>query len=90
MHSYGESRIPEVARRGDDGRRYIGIPKPKRISNVYVSSFIVDFVLFSPYSFSRGARLSVCLSLLVAGQTSLADATRSIADVEGVIDVLPA
>lgn len=70
MHSYGESRIPEVARRGDDGRRYIGIPKPKRISNVYVSSFIVDFVLFSPYSLSRGARLSVCLSLLVVGQTS--------------------
>lgn len=61
---------PGGGRRDDDGRRYIGIPKPKRISNVYVSLFIVDFILFSPSSFSRGARLSVCLSLLVVGQTS--------------------
>ncbi|KYQ57621.1 hypothetical protein ALC60_03583 [Trachymyrmex zeteki] len=43
---------------GDDGRRYIGIPKPKRISNVYVSSFIVDFVLLV---FSK--RTSFCLSI---------------------------
>ncbi|TGZ46096.1 Uncharacterized protein DBV15_08164 [Temnothorax longispinosus] len=80
---------PGGGRRGDDGRRYIGIPKPKRISNVYVSSFIVDFVLFSPSSFSR-RRTSFCLSLLVVGQTSHRHATRSIADVEDVIDVLSA
>ncbi|KYN00332.1 hypothetical protein ALC62_08823 [Cyphomyrmex costatus] len=42
-----EVTYPRGGQRGDDGRRYIGIPKPKRISNVYVSSFIVDFVLFS-------------------------------------------
>ncbi|EGI62423.1 hypothetical protein G5I_09207 [Acromyrmex echinatior] len=49
---------PRGGRRGDDGRRYIGIPKPKRISNVYVSSFIVDFVLLV---FSK--RTSFCLSI---------------------------
>jgi len=76
---------PRGGRRGDDGRRYIGIPKPKRISNVRI---LVHRGLCPPRFLEPHVFLSVylCSSLV----RLLIEATRSIADVEGVIDVLPA
>lgn len=63
-------RWPEGA-----GRRYIGIPKPKRISNAYVSfvrSWTSPFSLCSlPRKRRRTSfRPSLCLSTVVAGQAS--------------------
>lgn len=78
--SHVSRRQPE----GAHGRRYIGIPQPKRISNAYVSSL----ELFRP---SRLLETHVFLSVYFRSSLVrlLADATRSIASVGGVIDVLP-
>lgn len=54
------------------------------------SSWIHPSPPFSRLLEARHVFPSICLSLLVVGQTSSPDATRSIASVEGVIDVLPA
>lgn len=70
---------------GAHGRRYIGIPQPKRISNAYVSSL----QLFRPFRL-LGAHVFRSVYFRSSLVRPLADATRSIASVGGVIDVLPA
>lgn len=78
---------PGGGRRGDDGRRYIGIPKPKRISTYPRSSWTLSS--FRPPRFLE-AHIFLSVYLCSSLVRLLADATRSIADVEDVIDVLPA
>lgn len=88
MHSYGESRIPEVAGGVTMEGDILAYLNQKEFPTCTYPRSSWALPSFRLLSVSRGARLSVCLcSSLVR---LLADATCSIADVENVIDVLSA